>query len=126
MVESDKCTPSRSLKALCNRPNVHISKGYPNDPGFFNARLIKALRTSWLWVGLRPDRGLSSKPAIPSALNRLTHTGPITSPLKPAFSAAFEAVRSGSSNIAAMILARCTNLRGSFRDATIRLISLSS
>ena len=51
MVESDKWTPSRSWKAVCKRSNVHNLNGYPSVSGFWVARLIKALRTFWSWVG---------------------------------------------------------------------------
>ena len=51
IVESDKCTPCRSLKAVCRRSKVHNLKGYPSVSGFCCARLIKALRTLWSWVG---------------------------------------------------------------------------
>jgi hypothetical protein len=123
MVESDKWVPCRSRKAVCSRSSVHNSKGYPSDRGFCKARLIKAPRTSWLWTGFRPGRGLSSNPDNPSSLNRLTHMGPIALLLNPASWPASEAVRSGLAARALMIRTRWTRLIGSVREETIRSIS---
>ena len=126
MVESDRCTPSRSSKALCKRSKVHSLNGYPKLLGFVLARAIKALRTLWSWVGGRPAFGLSSNPAIPSALKRLTQFIPDCAQRKPACKAACVAYCFGSSNIATITLARCTRRYGSFRDAARRRISISS
>ena len=101
IVESDKWMPCRSWTAVCSRPKVHSSNGYPSERGFWRAQLISALRTASLWVGWRPGRGQSSNPAS-------------------------VAVSSGFSTIAAIIRARWTKRIGSFRDATRRLISASS
>jgi len=122
MVESDRWTPCRSRKAVCNRSSVHGSKGYPKERGFCNAKLIKEPRTSWLWTGVRPGRGLSSRPDNPSSLNRLTHIGPMALLLKPTNWPASEAVRSGSSAIDLMMSARWTRLTDSVREATFRSI----
>jgi len=123
MVESDKWVPCRSRKVVCSRSSVHNSKGYPSDRGFCKPRLIKAPRTSWLWTGFRPGRGLSSNPDNPSSLNRLTHIGPIALLLNPASWPASDAVRSGLSARALMIRTRWTRLINSVREATIRSIS---
>ena len=90
MVESDKCTPWRSLKALCNRSRVHNSKGYPKLLGFCRARSSSALRISWPWVGGRPERSPSNNPDKPASLKRLTQWMPLGAPLKPACSPALE------------------------------------
>ncbi len=126
MVESDKWTSWRSLNARCSRSSVHNSNGYSSDRGFCRAKLINALRTSWLWVGLRPGRGRSSNPASPCSLNRLTHVTPMTSLLYPARRPAADAASFGSSSIAAIICARCTWRIGFVRDAARRRISAVS
>ena len=126
MVESDRWTPWRSLKALCNRSRVHNSKGYPKLLGFCRARSSSALRISWPWVGGRHERSPSNNPDKPASLKRLTQWMPRGAPLKPAGSPALEGGILGSSNIAAITRARCTNLSGSFREFASRLISTSS
>src|SRR3990172_1952321 len=126
MVESDRCTPSRSSKALCRRSSVHSLKGYPSVFGFCSARLIRALRTAWLWVGLRPPRFLSCNPARPSALKRLTQFTPMIGLRYPTCWPASEAYRLGLSSMATIRRARCTRRKGSVREAANRRISAVS
>lgn len=126
MVESDKCTPSRSWNAVWMRSSVQSLKGYPRLSGFVRARAIKALRTVWEWVSGRPAFGLSSKPAMPASLNRLTQSTPDWRPLKPACCPAWVACSFGSSNIATITFARWTCRWAAFRDAANLRISVSS
>jgi len=126
IVESDKWVWLRSSRARCSRSNVHSSKGYPNPLGFWIANAIKALLTSGLWMGFFPGRGWSSRPFSPSLLKHRTHSAPIGLLLKPALNPASVANRFGSSNMAAIIQARCTNRIGSLREPANRLISVIS
>jgi hypothetical protein len=123
IVESDRWTPSRSSNAVCNRSNVHNSKGYPSVRGFCSTRSSNLLRTPSEWVGGRPGRGLSSNPASPSSLKRLTQWIPDAAFLYPANRPALAAPRPGSSSNAWITRARCTSLIGAFRDFNNRFSS---
>jgi len=115
----------RSLKALCKRSRAHNSKRYSRPLGYYSARSSRALRVSWLWLGGRPDRSPSIKPATPALLKSLTQWILIGAPLKSAFSPAREIGKLEPPNVASITRALCTSLRGYLRDFTNRLISAS-
>jgi hypothetical protein len=126
MVEGLNRSPYRSSYLPCNRVNVHNSNGNPSDRGFCKAKSITRDRTSSVWVTGLPDRGLSSSPATPSSLNRLTQADPELLFLKPTCMPAFEASSMGSSSMATINRARCTRRSDSLRELASRLISVSS
>ena len=126
MVESERWTPFRSWNADCNRSRVHKLNGYPIVSGFCCAKLIKALHTLGSWVRGRPAFGLSSRPATPSALKRLTQVIPDCRPLKPACWPAWVAYSFGSSNNATITFVRWTSRWAAYRDAANLRISVSS
>lgn len=126
IVEGPNRNPYRSSYSLCNRVTVHNSNGNPNERGFCKAKSMTRDRTSSEWVVGLPERGLSSSPASPSRLNRLTHMEPEALLLKPTCKPASEAWSVGSSTIAAINRARCTRCSDSLREFASRLISVSS
>ena len=101
-------------------------EGYPSVFGFCSARLISALRTAWLWVGLRPPRFLSCTPARLSALKRLIQVTPMVGLRYHTYFPASEAYRLGLSIMAAINRARCTRRKGSVLEAANRRISAAS
>ena len=126
IVEGANDNPYRSSYSLCSLVNVHNSNGNPNERGFCKAKSMTRDRTSSEWVVGLPERGLSSSPAMPSRLNRLTHLAPEALLLKPTRKPASEACSLGSSSMEAINCARCTRRIDSFRELANRLISVSS
>ena len=126
MVEMPNRRPYRFSNSVCRRVKVHNSNGRSWERGFCKAMSINPDRTSSVWVTGLPERGLSSRPAIPSALKRLTHRGPEAVLANPTMYPASLASRSGSSCMALISCARWTIREGSLRDFASRLISSAS
>lgn len=64
--------PRSSFRYASSRSKVQEAKGSPRSRGLVRLLAITSLTCSGVYVGARPGRGRSSRPATPCSLNRVS------------------------------------------------------
>jgi hypothetical protein len=64
--------PCSSVRYAASRSKVQEATGSPRSCGLVRLMAITALTASGVYVGVRPGRGRSSRPAMPCSLTRLS------------------------------------------------------
>jgi hypothetical protein len=123
MASGPPSSGGRSCRYAVSRSSVQHAKGKPSASGLVSAAATTAPTCSAVYVSGRPDRGRSSRPGRPAALNRLIHPRTTSAPT-PSRSAT--AGTRSPSRTSHTIFARSTTRAGKVRDAPRRRNSASS